>query len=125
MNILAWNCQGIANRKTRHALKLLIQKHQVPLVFLSETHCDERHHKTLPKALGLPHIGHFDRINRSGVVAMLWDDSVSMHVRHVEYFFIDVDITLPGVETWRFTGFYGHPETGKRHVSWDILRSLA
>lgn len=33
MNILAWNRQGIANRRTRHALKLLIHKHQINLVF--------------------------------------------------------------------------------------------
>lgn len=124
MNFLVWNCQGIANRRTRHALKLLIQKHQVHLVFLSETHCTRSQHGTLPRALGLPHIAHFDRVNRAGGLALLWDDSLVVSVRQVEYFFIDIDINTSGVDSWRFTGFYGHPDTGQRHFSWDLLRSL-
>ncbi|KAL6222512.1 hypothetical protein ACLB2K_005904 [Fragaria x ananassa] len=54
MNILVWNCQGIVNRRTRHALKMLIQKHQVNMVFLSETHCTESQHQSLQRALGFP-----------------------------------------------------------------------
>ncbi|KAK9942370.1 hypothetical protein M0R45_008039 [Rubus argutus] len=121
MNLMAWNCQGIANRKTRHACKLLIQKHQINLVFLSETHCTKAQHTTLPKALGLPHMVHFDRINQAGGVAMLWDDSVIVNVRHVDFFFIDIDITLPGgrnlafywvlrtSRNWTTTCFLGPP----------------
>lgn len=124
MNLLAWNCRGIANRTTRHALKTLITKHQIHLVFLCETHCFKQQHETLPKALGLPHLACFDRVNQSGGVALLWDDSVTVHVRKTDYFFIDVDLSSPGVDPWRFTGFYGHPETGQRHISWDLLRSL-
>ena len=124
MNFLAWNCRGIANRQTRHALKLLLPKHQVHLVFLSETHYTKRQHETLPKALGFLHIVHFDCINQSGGVALLWDDSVTLQIRKVDYFFIDVDVLSPGVGSWRFNGFSGHPETGQRHVSWDLLRSL-
>lgn len=82
-------------------------------------------HKSLPKVLGLPHIAYFDRINRSGGVALLWADMISVHVREVGFSFIDVDIRLPTNPPWRFTGFYGHPETGQRHHSWDLLRSLA
>ncbi|KAL2241476.1 UNVERIFIED_CONTAM: hypothetical protein Sindi_0788800 [Sesamum indicum] len=25
---------------------------------------------------------------------------------------------------WRFTGFYGEPNVGRYHLSWDILRNL-
>lgn len=124
MNVLVWNCQGIANRQTRHALKLLIQKHQISLVFLSETHCARNQHKTLSRALGLPHSVSFDRVNRAGGLALLWDESLVVNVRDVEYFYIDADINS-GDDSWRFTGFYGHPETGQRHLSWDLLCSLA
>lgn len=106
-------------------MKLLIQKHQINLVFLCETHCSKQQHETLPKALGFPHLARFDRVNQDGGVAMLWDDTISVHVRKTDYFFIDVDITSPRLVPWRFTGFYGHPETGQRHLSWDLLRSLA
>ncbi|PRQ37048.1 putative endonuclease/exonuclease/phosphatase [Rosa chinensis] len=125
MNCLIWNCQGIVNRGTRHALKLLIQKHKSCLVFLSETHCTKQQHKTLLRLVGLPHIAHFDRVDRAGGLALMWDDSISVQVRDVNRYFIDAMVKgLDNVE-WRFTGFYGHPETGQRHVSWDLLRSLA
>ena len=29
-----------------------------------------------------------------------------------------------GNRKWRFTGFYGHPETGKREESWRLLEVL-
>ncbi|XP_024196036.1 uncharacterized protein LOC112199223 [Rosa chinensis] len=125
MNILIWNCQGIVNRKTRHALKLLIQKHQVHAVFLSETHCTKEQHKSLPRSVGLQNIIHFDRVDRASGLAFLYDDSISVNVRDVNYFYIDVDVKDSSEVQWRFTGFYGHPETEQRHISWDLLRSLA
>ena len=36
---------------------------------------------------------------------------------------IDALIKQEGV-VWRFTGFYGHPETSRRGESWDLLRQL-
>ena len=29
-----------------------------------------------------------------------------------------------GAIPWRAPGFYGQPDTGKRHISWDLLKSL-
>ena len=38
---------------------------------------------------------------------------------------IDVIVTdNHGNRKWRFTGFYGHPETGKREESWRLLEEL-
>lgn len=30
-----------------------------------------------------------------------------------------------GENAWRFTGFYGWPETHNRHLSWELLAELA
>ncbi|KAK9943102.1 hypothetical protein M0R45_008721 [Rubus argutus] len=49
---------------------------------------------------------------------------VFMCGRLITSILIDVDITSPGLAPWRFTGFYGHPETRQCHLSWDLLRSL-
>ncbi|XP_004305527.1 PREDICTED: ubiquitin-like domain-containing CTD phosphatase-like [Fragaria vesca subsp. vesca] len=35
------------------------------------------------------------------------------------------DVKGPDDIWWRFTGFYRHPDNGQRHITWDILRSLA
>ncbi|KAL6205813.1 hypothetical protein ACLB2K_023065 [Fragaria x ananassa] len=93
MNILIWNCQGIANRRTRHALKLLVQSHQVHMVFLSETQ----------RAISFPHMACFDRVDRAGGLALLWDDSIRVLVREVNFFYIDVDVTELEDVQWRFT----------------------
>ena len=37
---------------------------------------------------------------------------------------IDAIIDKESQAAWRFTDFYGEPETNKRHESWDLLRSL-
>ncbi|XP_061999325.1 uncharacterized protein LOC133716660 [Rosa rugosa] len=125
MNILFWNCQRIVNRRTRHALKMLIQKHRINLVVLSETHCTKEQHQSLRRSIGLPHIAHFDCVERAGGLALLWDDSISVRVQDVERYYVDAYIQAPNEVEWRFTGFYGHPETGQCHLSGNLLRSLA
>ncbi|KAL6203228.1 hypothetical protein ACLB2K_026931 [Fragaria x ananassa] len=124
MNVLAWNCQGIVNRKTRHAMKLLVQQHQVHMIFLSETHCTSVQHNSLKKAIGLPNMIQVEREERSGGLVLLWDETMQVSLRSAQYFFIDVDVVSEEDIQWRFTGFYGHPDTGQRHITWDLLRSI-
>ena len=94
------------------------------MVFLFETKCTLRQHESLQRAIGLPHMAHFDRVERAGGLALLWDESVKVDVKDVQYYYIDVDVRGPDNIDWRFTGFYGHPDTGQRQSSWDLLRSL-
>ncbi|KAL6214412.1 hypothetical protein ACLB2K_013846 [Fragaria x ananassa] len=74
---------GIINRRTRDALKLLVQKHQIPIIFLSDTHCTNKQHLSLQKAIGFPHIACYDRVDGSGGLALLWDDLIKVSVRDV------------------------------------------
>ncbi|KAL0408409.1 UNVERIFIED_CONTAM: hypothetical protein Sradi_1775300 [Sesamum radiatum] len=37
----------------------------------------------------------------------------------------DITVTENGKNSWRFTGFYGHPDAGQRKESWDLLRNLS
>lgn len=46
-------------------------------------------------------------------------DTESSSVNH-----IDVIVNKNSGESWRFTRFYGEPETHKRQESWDLLRRL-
>lgn len=40
--------------------------------------------------------------------------------------YIDAIVTeKQGMKKWRFTGFYGHLETGKREESWKLMESLS
>ena len=62
----------------------------------------------------------------SGGLALLWKDSLLVYVqtyspRHIDAIIIEDD----GNKKWRFTGFYGHPETSKREKSWRLLVNLS
>ncbi|KAL6134521.1 hypothetical protein ACLB2K_066752 [Fragaria x ananassa] len=92
MNVLAWNCQGIVNRETLHALKLLVQQHQMHMIFLSETHCTAVQHNSLKKAIGLPNMIQVERKERAGGLVLLWNETMQVSLRSAQYFFIDVDV---------------------------------
>ena len=46
----------------------------------------------------------------------------------MSYFLGHIDAIVfeeQGMKKWRFTGFYGHPETRKRGESWTLLENLS
>lgn len=45
-------------------------------------------------------------------------------VKDSSNYYIDTWIDKDKETEWRFIGFYGKPETSKRHEAWDSLRSL-
>lgn len=63
---------------------------------------------------------------RSGGLALLWDKSSSVTVQRFSKYHIDASVQLEGQEeTWRFTSFYGEPDTTKRNHTWTLLKKLA
>lgn len=70
---------------------------------------------------------HFDkkffvqRQNKGGGSVMYWKDDTEVDVVSSSLNHIDATINKSSKEAWRFTGFYGKPETHKRHKSWDLL----
>ena len=57
-------------------------------------------------------------------MALFWDASVTLHIQSYSLFHIDAQVIQDDGATWRFTGFYGHPEAGLRSRSWALLRQL-
>ena len=63
---------------------------------------------------------------RSGGLALLWKDSMSVDVQAYSQNHIDAIVMKEdGNKKWRFTGFYGHPKTNKREESWRLLVNLS
>ena len=57
---------------------------------------------------------------------MLWSRDIKVEVQGYLGNYIDAIVTdLELGFKWRFTGFYGNPETHCRKESWDLLRSLS
>nr|POE83547.1 hypothetical protein CFP56_48278 [Quercus suber] len=63
---------------------------------------------------------------RAGGLALLWKTSMQVEILTYSPRHIDAIMTEEqGRKKWRFTGFYGHPETGKREESWKLMESLS
>ena len=57
-------------------------------------------------------------------LALLWQHGIQFWVDSFSRFYIDVVIQGGLPEVWRFTGFYGEPDTNEREETWNILRML-
>ena len=56
---------------------------------------------------------------------MLWREGVDVRFKSCSHSHIDVVVHGDGgAKPWRASGFYGHPDTRKRYVSWELLISL-
>ena len=64
------------------------------------------------------------RPNRGGGLVLFWRSLIDVSVVGSSKNFIDAIINRNKEDEWRFTGFYGEPETHKRLESWEQLRSL-
>ena len=62
---------------------------------------------------------------RSGGLALLWKPKTCVKIRGYSKWFIDAEIVSNSDQGgWRFTGFYGQPDTSKREEIWQILECL-
>ncbi|PON39195.1 hypothetical protein PanWU01x14_307060 [Parasponia andersonii] len=67
---------------------------------------------------------HVDCVGRSGGLILLWNDVWDVHITSFSRFHIDAVVVDNNANTWRFTGFYGHPHRAHRQSSWDLLHAL-
>ena len=62
---------------------------------------------------------------RRGDLALLWSSDTILEIKSYSNYHIDAVITeSDNGFLWRFTGFYGHPETHLREDSWKLLSFL-
>lgn len=66
-----------------------------------------------------------DSNGRSGGLGLFWNDDWKVDLQSFNPGHIDTLISSDGELTWRFTGFYGHPEPNQRSHSWNLLKRLS
>ena len=112
MNSLCWNCWGIGNPLTVFALHDYVKRWNPKLVFLLETRLKNKHIEKVKYRLGFSNGVIVPRRGRSGGLALLWSSDMNLEVKSYSNFHIDAIITEPeNGFSWRYIGFYGHPET--------------
>ncbi|XP_042972927.1 uncharacterized protein LOC122304723 [Carya illinoinensis] len=66
-----------------------------------------------------------DSMGSSGGLAMMWKNNLEVQLISFTRWHISVMIADKRHNTsWMLTGFYGHPVTSKRKLSWNLLREL-
>ena len=56
-----------------------------------------------------------------GGLVLFWKASINLTVEDSSKYYVDVCIDKNTEQEWRFTGFYGEPETLRRSEAWDSL----
>ncbi|KAF5450624.1 hypothetical protein F2P56_030956, partial [Juglans regia] len=125
MSILVWNCRGLGNPRTVSVLRNLSKEKYPTLVFLVETKCRRKRMEVVRRCLQMDGCFSVDCVGHSGGIALLWKEEWSVTIINNTRWHISALIQEEGSgSTWQFTGFYGHPDTGKRSSSWQLLKML-
>ena len=94
------------------------------MVFLMETKVEKYVLERLGRKIQYPNLFVVPRVNIGGGLALFWKRDFDVDVQSFSVNHIDA-ITNHGVDdAWRFTGFYGEPETANRENLWSLLRVL-
>ncbi|KAF4365142.1 hypothetical protein F8388_011072 [Cannabis sativa] len=66
-----------------------------------------------------------EKVGRSGGLCLFWSSNVNVVLKGYARSHIDVMVCSHGDLWWRYTGFYGQPETHLRSQFWCLLERLA
>ncbi|XP_042939567.1 uncharacterized protein LOC122274609 [Carya illinoinensis] len=125
MKIISWNCRGIGNPRTVQDLCLLTRENKANMVFLIETMSKASKLERLKRRLGMEGCFVVESVGKKGGLALYWRNSEEVEIKSYSTWHINAEVNEEGQGIkWLFTGFYCHPETGKRMFSWDLLRRL-
>ncbi|XP_075663039.1 uncharacterized protein LOC142632542 [Castanea sativa] len=124
MSSLIWNCHGLGNPCTRNELVEIVRAKDPSVMFLAATWADEARLKDVKRKIQFENLFVSPKTNRGGGLDMLRRGSIDLSVEGFDKNHIDTILNKNKENEWRFTGFYGEPDTQKRIESWDLLRSL-
>ena len=124
MSCLVWNCLGLGNPCTENELAEIVWAKDPSVVFLAKIWADKARLKQVLQKIQFENIFIAPRPNRGGGLVLFWRSLIDVSVVGSSKNFIDAIINRNKEDEWRFTGFYGEPETHKRLESWEQLRSL-
>lgn len=70
--------------------------------------------------MGFDYLFGVDSVGCSGGLILLSNDNIALNIQNFSRRHINAVIASRGIwPEWKFTGFYGHPNTAKRKESWN------
>ena len=95
------------------------------MVFLMETKLNNKKLELIRIKLGFKNTFGVDSVGKSGGLALLWHGECNIEVQNFSRRHINTIVLLNGGNPWKWTGFYGHPDTNRKEESWSLLRKLS
>ena len=124
MSLICWNCRGLGNQRTEDQLANMVWAKDPSVVFLAETWTDEARLTHIQDRLKFKNKFVAPRRHKAGGLVIYWKEELDLTIETFSKNHIDATINKNKAEEWRFTGFYGEPDTQLRHEAWARLRSL-
>ena len=121
---MAWNCRGLGNQCTVHALEKVVSSEDPSFIFLMETKLVVSEMDGIKEGLNWSQGLVVSCKGWSGGLVFLWKKELKVDVQSYSDIDAIVDQGVIGKQ-WRITGFYGNPETSKRPDSWLLLKRLS
>ncbi|KAK4385511.1 hypothetical protein Sango_2675100 [Sesamum angolense] len=116
--------QGLGSPWIVCSLWELVKLHNPALIYKSETKSKSRRYDSIKQKLNYFGVG-IDFKGKSRGLLLVWKKAVNVWVQSFSAHHIDAIIRGYGIPNqWRFTRFYGHPETSKWKDSWILLHYL-
>ena len=121
---ICWNCRGLGNPQTVLSICELNKSHKPDFFVQIETHAQASRVQQLKQKMGYEGAFCVESVGRAEGMAIFWSKARSMSLLGFSDNHIDMEVLGDEEKRRRLTGFYGHPERHKRHLAWDLLRSL-
>lgn len=75
--------------------------------------------------LGFDRMYEVDSVGRSGGLSLFWKEGTGMEIQKYSRRHINAIIKVSEMhKQWKFTGFYGNPDSSKRQESWELMKHL-
>ena len=130
MRISSWNCHGLGNPRAVRALKKLIRRQVLDLVFVMETRRKSYEVNSLRHLQGLANIAMVDCMGegkeRVGGLLLMWSNKLDVRVLSFSLNHIDMEVEDMGTGyTWSATGIYGFPDGVSKHKTWELIQRMS
>ncbi|KAM6553984.1 hypothetical protein CsatB_014746 [Cannabis sativa] len=122
MNLVSWNARGLGNPSAFRFLRLLISEQAPCVLFLMETKLQAGSINKFRNSLHFPNGIEVPRTGLGGGLMLILKSKADVVINNFSPNHIDCFIEYQDLSSFHFTGFYGHPNSSQRVLTWTLLR---
>ena len=119
-----WNCRELGIPGTVQELSRLVQEKDPLVLFVVESGLDKARLEVLRCQFHFSNKLVVPRREQGGGLVMFWKQEAHVSIKSFSHHHINAIIDEGATNPWCLTGFYGAPETHRRHESWSLLQLL-